>query len=294
METNNLIYKTNKVIGNEHIFVTIRLNDECKNGHQDFAITGDIYEANKPKKDKYFISGGCIHEDILKHFPEFKIFIDLHLCDYKGIPMHAAENGFYYLKNGFNNNPVNSDEFINKFCKYYRISKKQFNALKNSENVLQYSILLLKLGVLKQWEKQASKAIKLLEQLTGNEFLIDSVKTQFKTPSEDEIKTEEDLIKSGYYSDENKKERELKKGLDFIAKIEEERKNKINSINLEFDTKIELLKNAGKKFYDNCIFYSHTKTLCFNWRGYDKLNKDEIENSLKNCKFDDTIKIEIK
>ena len=294
MKTNSLVYKTTKHTETETFDITIKLNDECKNGHQDFSITGTIYEKGKPKIDKYMILGGAIGDKIADNFPEFAIFEQLHLCDYKGIPMHAAENGFYYLKNGFNNNPVNSDEFCNKFCKYYRISKKQFNTLKNSENVLQYSILLLKLGVLKRWEKQASKAIKLLEQLTGNEFLIDSVKTQFKTPSEDEIKTEEDLIESGYYSDENKKERELKKGLDFIAKIEEERKNKINSINLEFDTKIELLKNAGKNFYDNCIFYSHTKTLCFNWRGYDKLNKDEIENSLKNCKFDDTIKIEIK
>lgn len=38
--------------------IKIRLNDECKNGHQDFAITADVWEKGKPKTDRYCIMGG--------------------------------------------------------------------------------------------------------------------------------------------------------------------------------------------------------------------------------------------
>ena len=110
MKTNSLKYSTRKVVGNKDITVNIRLNDECKNGHQDFSITGEIYQAGKPRNDRNMIMAGCCHEEILKYFPQFKIFIDLHLCDYKGIPMHAAANMHYHM---------NSDKMtIERFCKY--------------------------------------------------------------------------------------------------------------------------------------------------------------------------------
>lgn len=57
--TNSLVFKTNKIVDNEHIYITIRLDDECKNGKEDFAITGDIYEAHKPKIDRYHLSGAA-------------------------------------------------------------------------------------------------------------------------------------------------------------------------------------------------------------------------------------------
>src|SRR6187431_1139451 len=107
-QTNDIRFKISKTIGKETIYVSIRLNDECKNGHQDFSITGNLYEADKPKIDRYNICGGCIHDEIIKFYPEFKQFIDLHLSDYEGIPMYAVENGFYHLTQGFNNTKPNN------------------------------------------------------------------------------------------------------------------------------------------------------------------------------------------
>ena len=77
--------------------IKIRLDDECENGHQDFSITGDIYQKGKPKTDRYFLSGGCIHEEILKVRPDLKIFVNLHLSDYDGVPMHPTANMIYFL-----------------------------------------------------------------------------------------------------------------------------------------------------------------------------------------------------
>lgn len=80
--------------------IEIRLSDPCKNGHNDFSITGTLYE-RLPRIDRNMISGGCIHDEILQHRPDLKPLVDLHLCDEEGSPMHAVANGFYFLENMF-------------------------------------------------------------------------------------------------------------------------------------------------------------------------------------------------
>jgi hypothetical protein len=181
-QSNSLIFRTSKTVGKETIYVTIRLNDECKNGHQDFAITGGIYEAEEPKIDRYYISGGCIHEEIIKHFPEFKMFIDLHLCDYSGVPMHPVANGFYHMVEGFNKTKPNNASFKAEYCDYYRITPKQFETLKQAHTKTQFGMLLIELGILKQWEAEATKAIAELERLTETKFINDSKRSQFIAP----------------------------------------------------------------------------------------------------------------
>ena len=76
--------------------VKISLDDDCKNGCCDWSITADIDRkgCNGHWQD---YGGGCCHEEILKHFPEFKKFVDLHLCDCYGAPMYAVENGYYIM-----------------------------------------------------------------------------------------------------------------------------------------------------------------------------------------------------
>ena len=109
-QSNSLRHKivTTDIKGNP-MYISIRLDDQCKNGHQDFAITATIYEKGKPQTDRNMIAGGCCHEEILKAHPELKIFVDLHLCDYSGAPMYAEENGFYHLRR------MTKEEFIQYF-----------------------------------------------------------------------------------------------------------------------------------------------------------------------------------
>lgn len=150
MKTNALNYGTSKKINYEGvkatIYVKIRLNDECNNGHQDFSITGNIYKGQDGNKsDNRHLTGGCIHDEIEKYFPEFKTFINLHLSDYLGRPMYCVQNGFYHLKNEFNNKEKSHKQ---TFCEYYRVSSDQYEILKDSENQLEFAILLKELGVL--------------------------------------------------------------------------------------------------------------------------------------------------
>ena len=100
MKTNNLIYKCSKEVNDTVVYVTIRLNDECNNGHNDFSITGEVYKKGKPKTDRYMVCCGCCHDEILEAFPEFKIFVDLHLCSSDGYPMFLGKNAAYWVSIG--------------------------------------------------------------------------------------------------------------------------------------------------------------------------------------------------
>lgn len=77
--------------------VTIRHDDECGNGHNSFTITMDAYEAGKPRTDRFFVFGGCAHDDVRKHFPELAPFIKWHLTSTDG-PMHYIANTLYHAR----------------------------------------------------------------------------------------------------------------------------------------------------------------------------------------------------
>ena len=261
------------------LVIKVRLNDECKNGHQDFSITADAYKGNL-NTDRNFLYGGCCHEEILKVEPSLKMFVDLHLCDYTGAPMHASANGFYHLKNGFNNTKPNDKKFKIEFCEYYRITPQQFEKLSYSENEIRFSYNLEKLGIIEQWKVQAKKAIEVLEELTNTNFLIDSKKSQY-TPLTDEQKKEEDRKEAeGYYTAEKIDQREHQKRADELEKIKADLKAHLNKEiqkeTDEYNVKIEVL-NAGLSI-DNFIYYNYSNEGVFNWKNYGtQVTKQEFD-----------------
>jgi len=274
--------------------IKIRLNDECKNGHQDFSITADIWEKGKPLSDRYWIAGGCCHDEILAAHPELKTFVDLHLCDYKGIPMYAVENGFYHLREGFTDSKPGTKDFKNKFCKYYRIGEAQFDVLNLSENKTQYAIHLQNMSILEQWSNQANIAIEQLEQMTSKKFLVDSKRTQFNAPTKEELAEELNRQESGYYTQEAKEERIKSEKEKELADLENEFEIKINKLKTEEIVLKEVLKVGGKEALKNCIYYSHSNTLAFNWKGYDSIPDELLNNIIAKLNLPEGIAIENK
>lgn len=72
----------------------VRHDDECGNGHNTFAITGEIYTTDKRRSDP-FLACGCLHEEIAKHFPELAPFIKWHLMG-TDEPLHYVANTVYH------------------------------------------------------------------------------------------------------------------------------------------------------------------------------------------------------
>ena len=296
MKTNHLVFTDTRIIGNEKLTVKICLTDECKNGHQDFSITGNLYER---RNDSYkWVAGGCLHNEILRFFPQYKMFVDLHLCDYSGAPMHAVANMHYHMKEGkFNSNDRKEKPFKEEFCKYYRITSLQFDELKKAQNKTHFAIILQDLSIPQQWKKEANRAIKALEGLTGNEFLNDSERSQLIMPSEKEMKEEKEKIKNGYYSKENKQKRAKKADKDALKAIEKEMKEEcdktIKKVERKYFAQKALIQAGGVEAYKNHLYYDHTDTLALNWRGYDHLSEETIEEIVSNIQLPDGVTLKV-
>jgi len=279
METTNKLKHTivSKTVDGDQLFIKISLDDDCKNGHADFSITGDIYQADKPKIDRYFISGGCIHDEILAAHPELKLFIDLHLADVNGAPMYAMGNGFYHLKEGKENV---AQEHI-------RATDEEFEKIKNSPDEKYFTKMVFDLGIVDRWKEEAKEAIRRLEEMTGEKFKDDSTRLPNYKLSEKENYDLEEKIKSGYYSKEQIEKRAKekieadKKALKQSLKdnLDKEAKKATDDYNVQI-----AVLNAGLSI-DNFIYYNHTNEGVFNWINYKKkVTKEEFEIFLKTVK----------
>lgn len=269
-KTNDLRYNISVNDSTGNYSIKIRLNDECKNGHQDFSITGTFWEIGKVRNDRNMIAGGCCHDEILKVRPDLKLFVDLHLSDYSGTPMYAIENGFYHLRNGYFSEykKETPEQFKTHFCEYYRITPEQFDILAQSENKIQFAVSIVKLNILEQWKQQADEAIKLVEEWTGFKFVVDSKKTQFHAPTPEQITQEEEKQKNGYYSPEKvakrKQEAMEAETAKRYAEIEQKRDKAVKLAELDYLVEKSILD--GGLTLENCIFYHHKNEVVFNWR----------------------------
>ena len=83
-----------------------------------FSITGEVDRQAKNNRWMPFLSG-CIHDEILQHFPQLQLLVDMHLSDEDGVPMHAYENAAYWAGH------TKYQEFDSfKLAKHLRISPK--------------------------------------------------------------------------------------------------------------------------------------------------------------------------
>ncbi len=99
----------------------VRHDDECKNGHNSFAITGELYEVGGSRHEPSIVhkdgrtlrmtSCGCLHEDIARHIPELAPFIKWHLSS-TDEPMHYLANTLYHASDRDHNGRTKGEPII--------------------------------------------------------------------------------------------------------------------------------------------------------------------------------------
>ena len=270
--TNNLKHKisiTEKV----NCVISIRLNDECKNGHEDFSITSDFWKLESPRTDRNWIMGGCCHEEILKFRPDLKIFVDLHLNDFRGYPMYYIENGFYHL----NNMPKD------KFMEYAKVDETGYELLKKASDKDEYGYLLLnKLENHKIWENLAKEGVKIIEELTGKVFESKGTRLydidKYKTLNFPENWFDDERV------EKRRKESLLYKINKKVSAMEKEHKRKIEEMQNEFSIKKSLMQ-LGFLDLNNTRHYFNEREFHINVKKKVLSSDYKIENSKSSYTF---------
>ena len=104
------------------IEVIVELVQRDGNDNAYFSTTGEILRHAKNGR-KVSDAWGCIHDDIIKHFPQLQLLVDIHLSDEEGVPMHAYANAAYWA--GHDGKEKDSDTL----AKHLRVSKDQANEM---------------------------------------------------------------------------------------------------------------------------------------------------------------------
>jgi hypothetical protein len=235
--------------------INIMLADECKNGHNDFSITGKVYPVGK-REDRNIITAGAIGDTIAKVFPELAIFNDLHLCNVNGVPMYALVNGMYHIKN--------EPQHIKS---HFNATDKEVEILKTAEDEQVLCYMLVTMGIVKRWKETANKAIKILEEMTGESFEDNSTRLESVELTPKRKAEIQALIDAGHYTPEQIEARKLEanevKRKDELQKLENDFNKKIESERLDYlANKAVLLGGLSNK---NFIYYTHTNEGVFNW-----------------------------
>lgn len=285
MKTNILSYTASKnYVENGttyRIDVKIQLTDECKNGVCHWSITADIY--GKRQNGRFvWCSGGCCHNEISKHFPEFSKFVALHLSDCYGAPLYAVENGYYHMKNSSKETVID----------YLRITETEYNLLCQSGDKQHFKYLLYTMGIVNRWNEESKAAIKDLEALTGNEWVnpyeYDKERKHIEAFTDEEAAEFNERIESGYYTPEAiqaRKKAESRRAYEVKrAEIISDYEKKVSRLEEEKTVKLYIL-DSGLSI-DNVIYYADRKEVVFNWLEYgDKIGQEIFIDFLNNVDY---------
>jgi len=150
----------------------LRVNIETKNNY--FSITGSLFEKlGRGQKyydyrffnDKKFeqTGGGCIHDTILKYYPEFKNLVDLHLSDLDGLPMHFFANGFYYITELLKRKDYNLKVIQNHFRIDRNEAKKLCRFIANEGEIYTQKYVLN--NYIERYKNEAENALQQISKL---------------------------------------------------------------------------------------------------------------------------------
>lgn len=293
--TNDLRHSFTVIKREKKTVIKLRLNDECRNGHEDFSLTADIYEKDM-RGNWRDVGGGCCHEHILALRPDLAPFAALHLSDWQGAPMHASANAWYWFQGAY---PESADHSPNLgachggtgsgaktpqecreiFKSYVRASDEQIVAIaaENPRTSQELQAVMEDLGFPQRWGNQAAFAISQLEKWTGKKFESQATRSQFTPLSPEARATIAERRASGYYLPENVAAR------DRAAKAKR-KENRITELKKDHAKAIQKLKDklavelALADFFPekaNAIYYDHTRQVSFNWSNLERLHTRE-------------------
>lgn len=272
--------------GNEKTVIKIRLDDECRNGHEDFSLTCDIYEKrNGIWRDS---GGGCAHAHILKLRPDLAPFAVLHLCDFSGLPMRCAANALYWFAGidpakiteeyhgGSGNGAKSPDECRRIFAEHIHATPEQVAEIirRSPRTELELRAVLEDMGFIAQWKAEADAAIATLEQWTGQKFAPANPVHRWQAVTPEQRAEIEARKASGYHEPDQVAARDA-------AAASAERAKRIAEIDADLAAAIEkatrgaqVARYMAARYYprlQNFIYYDHTNTVRFNWSTTEKL-----------------------
>ena len=275
MKTTKLLFVDNRLDNEGNQWkIEISLDDDCKNGHQDFSLTGTCWEKGKKRIDRNMTFGGACGDTIVKLFPEYEIFERLHICDFNGSPMYPIENAIYHAKR-------KGKESLQS---YLRLTELETETLMQYlDEKLAFRFHLENMGVVARWKEEANEAIQKLEELTGNEFENVSTKSHYTPLTEEEHKEYKEKQLQGYFAADAIQERK-KQALEdeknkIIGTLKLDAQKKIDSINTELNLRLAIVE-AGFSL-NNFIYYNHSNEGVFNWVDYqDKITQEQLDELL--------------
>jgi hypothetical protein len=234
MKKNELKSTETKQIGkNTFIDVEIGLRYIENNGYSYFYATGEKYNLNGGIKNVF--ESGYIHDEIVKYFPEFKIFVNLHGNSSYGMPLHMLSD----TKFAIDNNKIDA------ICRTLGISEEMAKEIICWGEEIDYiKYFLEENDIIYHLRSKANKAIKMLKELTGNEFdNPDILEIYDYIPLCKEVKDRiKNLHEKGYFIRDNVIKRRNEKIREIqLQKLESEKK-KLESEKKEIDNEIQVLQ----------------------------------------------------
>lgn len=234
MKKNELKYTETKQIGkNTFIDVEIGLRYIEANGYSYFYATGEKYNLNSGIKNVF--DSGCIHDEILKYFPGFKIFVNLHGNDSYGMPEYMLSNLKFEIDNG-------KIAAIRRTLGISEEKAKEITCWGEEIDYMKY--FLEENDIIYHFRSKANKAIKMLEELTGNEFdnpdilgIYDYI--PLSKDAKDHIKK---LHEKGYFKMDNVLKRRNEKIREIQMQRLESEKKRLESEKKEIDNEIQVLQ----------------------------------------------------
>ena len=218
--------------------ITIKLADDCKNGHEDFSIVGTFWEPETIRAGRNIISDGCSHDLIIKHFPQFEQFVLLHLKDHLGVPSYCVQNGFF----------VKEQEGAKGLAKFFDIPLWMAEKLSEAvdHNAFNYTMEMLKIDEL--WAAQARTAIEKLEEMTGEKFIPKGTKRQYTRLEGKERADFMEKLTSGWYTDEQIQNRERGEREALIKDLSNKERQVFEFYKIAHELKMELITKYPYKW----------------------------------------------